>query len=125
MLLSKLLLCCDLIFKDFCFNIQGKDGGTLKLLVSDGKKVGVKRKKEKESENDSGDVYTDSKTFLKGTHSLNPHNDYCQHFVDTLHRPHNFIRDTGIADRFEEYPKLKELIRLKDEIIAERATPPM
>lgn len=56
---------------------------------------------------------------------MNPHNDYCQHFVDTLHRPHNFIRDTGIADRFEEYPKLKELIRLKDEIIAERATPPM
>ena len=71
------------------------------------------------------EVYTDSKTFLKGTHSENPHNDYCQHFVDTGYRPHNFIRDTGIADRFEEYPKLKELIRLKDEVIAQRATPPM
>ena len=71
------------------------------------------------------EVYTDSETFLKGTHSLNPHNDYCQHFVDTLYRPHNFIRDTGIADRFDEYPKLKELIKLKDEIIAQRATPPM
>jgi len=76
-------------------------------------------------EEDDENVYTDSKTFLKGTHSENPHNDYCQHFVDTGHRPHNFIRDTGIADRFEEYPKLKELIRLKDEIIAQRATPPM
>ncbi|XP_065663867.1 N6-adenosine-methyltransferase non-catalytic subunit-like [Hydra vulgaris] len=70
-------------------------------------------------------VYTDSKTFLKGTHSLNPHNDYCQHFIDSGYRPHNFIRDTGISDRFVEYPKLKELIKLKDEIIEQRATPPM
>lgn len=28
-------------------------------------------------------TYTDSSTFLKGTQSANPHNDYCQHFVDT------------------------------------------
>ncbi|CAB3997047.1 alkaline phosphatase-like isoform X1 [Paramuricea clavata] len=69
--------------------------------------------------------YKDSSTFLKGTQSANPHNDYCQHFVDTGQRPQNFIRDVGLADRFEEYPKLKELIRLKDEIIAKRATPPM
>ena len=27
--------------------------------------------------------------------------------------------------RFEEYPKLKELIRLKDELIAQTASPPM
>eukprot|EP00794_Sanderia_malayensis_P016688 gene16688-18382_t len=71
------------------------------------------------------ELYTDSSTFLKGTQSLNPHNDYCQHFLDTLQRPQNFIRDTGLFDRFEEYPKLKELIRLKDEIISKRATPPM
>jgi len=58
-------------------------------------------------------LYTDSSTFLKGTQSSNPHNDYCQHFVDTGQRPQNFIRDTGLSDRFEEYPKLKELIRLK------------
>ncbi|XP_022835695.1 methyltransferase-like protein 14 homolog, partial [Spodoptera litura] len=32
-------------------------------------------------------VYTDSSTFLKGTQSSNPHNDYCQHFVDTGQRP--------------------------------------
>uniref|UniRef100_A0A8C2MK10 N(6)-adenosine-methyltransferase non-catalytic subunit METTL14 n=1 Tax=Cricetulus griseus TaxID=10029 RepID=A0A8C2MK10_CRIGR len=31
----------------------------------------------------------------------------------------------GLADRFEEYPKLRELIRLKDELIAKSNTPPM
>ncbi|GLD66920.1 N6-adenosine-methyltransferase subunit METTL14, partial [Lates japonicus] len=71
------------------------------------------------------EVYKDSSTFLKGTQSLNPHNDYCQHFVDTGHRPQNFIRDVGLADRFEEYPKLRELIRLKDELISSTNTPPM
>ncbi|XP_078116968.1 N(6)-adenosine-methyltransferase non-catalytic subunit METTL14 isoform X2 [Sander vitreus] len=71
------------------------------------------------------EVYKDSSTFLKGTQSLNPHNDYCQHFVDTGHRPQNFIRDVGLADRFEEYPKLRELIRLKDELISTTNTPPM
>ncbi|XP_028832126.1 N(6)-adenosine-methyltransferase non-catalytic subunit METTL14 [Denticeps clupeoides] len=71
------------------------------------------------------EVYKDSSTFLKGTQSLNPHNDYCQHFVDTGHRPQNFIRDVGLADRFEEYPKLRELIRLKDELISTTSTPPM
>ena len=52
-----------------------------------------------------GLVYRDSSTFLKGTQSSNPHNDYCQHFVDTGQRPQNFIRDVGLAYRFEEYPK--------------------
>ncbi|XP_071455156.1 N(6)-adenosine-methyltransferase non-catalytic subunit METTL14 [Hetaerina americana] len=70
-------------------------------------------------------VYTDSSTFLKGTQSSNPHNDYCQHFVDTGQRPQNFIRDVGLADRFEEYPKLRELIKLKDDLIAQTAAPPM
>lgn len=32
---------------------------------------------------------------------------------------------TGLADRFEEYPKLRELIRLKDELISATNTPPM
>lgn len=63
--------------------------------------------------------------FQQGTQSSNPHNDYCQHFVDTGQRPQNFIRDVGLADRFEEYPKLRELIRLKDELIKDTATPPM
>jgi mRNA m6A methyltransferase non-catalytic subunit len=48
---------------------------------------------------------------------MGPKNDYCQHFVDTGQRPHNFIRDPGLAERFEEYPKLRELIKLKDELI--------
>ncbi|VEL22465.1 unnamed protein product [Protopolystoma xenopodis] len=69
--------------------------------------------------------FTGSSTFLKGTQSANPHNDYSQHFVDTGERPQNFIRDTGLKNRFEEYPKLRELIRLKDALIVERATPPM
>uniref|UniRef100_A0A8C9CGT7 N(6)-adenosine-methyltransferase non-catalytic subunit METTL14 n=1 Tax=Phocoena sinus TaxID=42100 RepID=A0A8C9CGT7_PHOSS len=71
------------------------------------------------------EIYKDSSTFLKGTQSLNPHNDYCQHFIDTGHRAQNFIRDVGLADRFEEYPKLRELIRLKDELTDKSNTPPM
>lgn len=58
-------------------------------------------------------VYEDSSTFLKGTISANPHNDYCQNFIDTGQRPQNFIRDACLEERFEEYPKLKELICLK------------
>eukprot|EP00965_Chrysotila_dentata_P255570 6212270-Pleurochrysis_carterae.AAC.4 len=50
-------------------------------------------------------------------------NDYAQHFVDTGLRPANFIRDSDVAERFEEYPKLKELMELKDARISERATP--
>jgi len=69
--------------------------------------------------------FRDSTAFLKGTQSLNPHNDYSQNFVDTGQRPQNFIRDTGLTGRFEEYPKLQELIRLKDELIAHTAHPPM
>lgn len=69
--------------------------------------------------------YKGSSTFLKGTQSANPHNDYCQHYVDTGQRPQNFIRDFELHDRFEEYPKLKELIKLKDELISRTATPPM
>ncbi|TDG44312.1 hypothetical protein AWZ03_009285 [Drosophila navojoa] len=70
-------------------------------------------------------IYRDSSTFLKGTQSSNPHNDYCQHFVDTGQRPQNFIRDVGLADRFEEYPKLRELIKLKDKLIQDTASAPM
>jgi mRNA (2'-O-methyladenosine-N6-)-methyltransferase len=69
--------------------------------------------------------FRDSTAFLKGTQSLNPHNDYSQNFVGTGQRPQNFIRDTGLTGRFEEYPKLQELIRLKDELIARTAHPPM
>ena len=40
-------------------------------------------------------TYLISLIHFQGTQSLNPHNDYCQHFVDTGHRPQNFIRDVG------------------------------
>ena len=53
-----------------------------------------------QADNETKLVYTDSSTFLKGTQSSNPHNDYCQHFVDTGQRPQNFIRDVGLADRY-------------------------
>lgn len=79
----------------------------------------------KEDDDDPKYEYKGSSTFLKGTQSANPHNDYCQHYVDTGQRPQNFIRDYELHDRFEEYPKLKELIRLKDELITRTATPPM
>lgn len=91
-------------------------------------KIKRRRRSELEGEDDedAGNmVYTDSSTFLKGTQSENPHNDYCQHFIDTGQRPQNFIRDVGLADRFEEYPKLRELIRLKDDLISQTAPPPM
>ncbi|KAI5065274.1 hypothetical protein GOP47_0019969 [Adiantum capillus-veneris] len=52
-------------------------------------------------------------------------NDYSQHFVDTGLRPQNFIRDVDLGDRFEEYPKLKELITRKDKLITDHACPPM
>ncbi|XP_026105629.1 N6-adenosine-methyltransferase non-catalytic subunit [Carassius auratus] len=90
--------------------------------------VELQQQQQQQQQEESGpyeEVYKDSSTFLKGTQSLNPHNDYCQHFVDTGHRPQNFIRDGGLADRFEEYPKQRELIRLKDELIAATNTPPM
>ncbi|XP_066958016.1 N6-adenosine-methyltransferase non-catalytic subunit isoform X5 [Macrobrachium rosenbergii] len=84
-----------------------------------------RQQEELEGDEAANMIYTDSSTFLKGTQSANPHNDYCQHFVDTGQRPQNFIRDVGLADRFEEYPKLRELIKLKDDLIASTATPPM
>ena len=37
--------------------------------------------------------FRDSTAFLKGTQSLNPHNDYSQNFVDTGQRPQNFISE--------------------------------
>lgn len=69
--------------------------------------------------------FRDSTAFLKGTQSQNPHNDYSQNFVDTGQRPQNFIRDVGLADRFEEYPKLRELIKLKNDLISDTSHPPM
>ncbi|KAL6011796.1 hypothetical protein ACLOJK_002262 [Asimina triloba] len=52
-------------------------------------------------------------------------NDYSQNFVDTGKRPQNFIRELELANVVEDYPKLRELIQKKDEIVTHSASPPM
>ncbi|EDL44164.1 hypothetical protein, conserved [Plasmodium vivax] len=50
-------------------------------------------------------------------------NDYNQNFVNTGERPQNFIRDSDENKRFDKYPKLKQLLELKNQIIKKRSTP--
>ncbi|KAL2473590.1 Methyltransferase-like protein 1 [Forsythia ovata] len=52
-------------------------------------------------------------------------NDYSQNFVDTGMRPQNFIRELELTSVVEDYPKLRELIQKKDEIVAKSSSPPM
>ncbi|XP_042512210.1 N6-adenosine-methyltransferase non-catalytic subunit MTB-like [Macadamia integrifolia] len=52
-------------------------------------------------------------------------NDYSQNFVDTGMRPQNFIRELELTAVVEDYPKLRELIQKKDEIVAKSSSPPM
>ncbi|CAJ2663681.1 unnamed protein product [Trifolium pratense] len=52
-------------------------------------------------------------------------NDYSQNFVDTGMRPQNFIRELELTNVVEDYPKLRELIQKKDEIVEKAATAPM
>ncbi|XP_047325293.1 N6-adenosine-methyltransferase non-catalytic subunit MTB-like [Impatiens glandulifera] len=52
-------------------------------------------------------------------------NDYSQNFVDTGMHPQNFIRELELTSVVEDYPKLRELIQKKDEIVANSAAPPM
>ncbi|XP_007019697.2 PREDICTED: methyltransferase-like protein 1 isoform X1 [Theobroma cacao] len=52
-------------------------------------------------------------------------NDYSQNFVDTGMRPQNFIRELELTNVVEDYPRLRELIQKKDEIVAKSASPPM
>ncbi|CAN8246708.1 unnamed protein product [Cochlearia groenlandica] len=51
-------------------------------------------------------------------------NDYSQNFVDTGMRPQNFIRELELTN-VEDYPKLRELIQKKDEIVSNAASAPM
>ena len=60
-----------------------------------------------------------------GAYKGKPKNDYCLHFVETGERPQNFILDYEEEKRFLHYPKLNELIKLKNEILKKRATPAM
>ncbi|RCV42689.1 hypothetical protein SETIT_9G236100v2 [Setaria italica] len=52
-------------------------------------------------------------------------NDYSQNFVDTGLRPQNFIRELELTSVVEDYPKLRELIQRKDEIVSNSASAPM
>ncbi|CAN4105562.1 unnamed protein product [Withania somnifera] len=52
-------------------------------------------------------------------------NDYSQNFVDTGTRPQNFIRELELTSVVEDYPKLRELIQRKDEIVVKAASAPM
>ncbi|KAI8564854.1 hypothetical protein RHMOL_Rhmol03G0214900 [Rhododendron molle] len=52
-------------------------------------------------------------------------NDYSQNFVDTGMRPQNFIRELELTSVVEDYPKLRDLIQRKDEIVVNSASPPM
>jgi len=83
-----------------------------------------KKVKSDKTEKTKNDEYTDSSTFLKGTNSNNPHNDYCQNFIDTGQYPANYIRDVSIEKRFAEYPKLNDLIEKKNKAITESYCPP-
>ena len=49
----------------------------------------------------------------------------CAHECVCMNMYTGIYTPVGLEDRFEEYPKLKELIRLKDEQIAKYASPPM
>ncbi|KAH7841503.1 hypothetical protein Vadar_030761 [Vaccinium darrowii] len=52
-------------------------------------------------------------------------NDYSQNFVDSGTRPQNFVRELELTTVVEDYPKLRELIQKKDEIVAKSASSPM
>ncbi|ESW15450.1 hypothetical protein PHAVU_007G073300 [Phaseolus vulgaris] len=52
-------------------------------------------------------------------------NDYSQNFVDTGMRPQNFIRELELTNVVEDYPKLRELIQKKDEIVEKSASAPL
>lgn len=53
-------------------------------------------------------------------------NDYSQHFVDTGagQLPGNAVRNPSPGTRFDEYPKLKRLVQLKDSLVTRVAHPP-
>lgn len=71
--------------KHFKPNSDDKDDDSepIKLYSSEGDNPGKLGDSESNLNENERKTYTDSSTFLKGTQSANPHNDYCQHFVDT------------------------------------------
>ncbi len=89
-------------------------------LLADNNQIRINEKISKFRINNCADYEDDP---IKDEEYDGPKNDYNQYFVDNGQRPQNFIRDPGLNERFEEYPKLRELIRLKDELIARTNIP--
>ncbi len=87
------------------------------VSLDDGASGGKRTKCDVTTPDKNEDEFRDSTAFLKGTQSLNPHNDYSQNFVDTGQRPQNFIRDVGLADRFDFYLLLSNVLVSKGVII--------
>ena len=84
-----------------------------------------KQEKKTKNNNKKEEVLVNSIKADGGAYKGKPKNDYCLHFVETGERPQNFIRDYEEEKRFLDYPKLNELIKLKNEVLKKRATPPM
>ena len=84
-----------------------------------------KQEKKTKNNNKKEEVLVNSIKADGGAYKGKPKNDYCLHFVETGERPQNFIRDYDEEKRFLDYPKLNELIKLKNEVLKKRATPPM
>ncbi|KAE8233356.1 hypothetical protein CF326_g1605 [Tilletia indica] len=53
-------------------------------------------------------------------------NDFSQRYVDSGagELPGNAVRNPFLASRFEEYPKLKRLVQIKEELVSAKAHPP-
>ncbi|SBS91166.1 mRNA methyltransferase, putative, partial [Plasmodium malariae] len=75
----------------------------------------VNMKKEENCKSNTCNINVDGRERLQ--------NDYNQNFVNTGERPQNFIRDSDENKRFTKYPKLKQLLELKNIIIKKRSTP--
>ena len=84
----------------------------------------VKDDKPQEEKKEKKEVLVNNLKAEGGAYKGSPKHDYCLQFVKTGERPQNFVRDYEEERRFLDYPKLNELIKLKNEILQKRATPP-
>ena len=93
-------------------NVQaGKDGKGSSAKDGKGGSKGKRGKAEKGKMRGKGKGH--SNEWAGGASQQVAKNDYCQHFVNCGERPQNSVRDTGLDKRFEEYPKLRELIEVR------------
>ena len=76
----------------------------------------VKEDKPQEEKKEKKEVLVNNLKAEGGAYKGSPKHDYCLQFVKTGERPQNFVRDYEEERRFLDYPKLNELIKLKNEI---------